>query len=47
MLTLILQAAVGPDGSWQDWFVIDDMDRREHANRLVDKHPGCWRIVSA
>jgi hypothetical protein len=46
-MTLILQAAVGPGGAWEDWFVIDGPDRREHADGLVEKHPRRWRIVAA
>ncbi len=43
----ILQAAVGPNGEWENWLVIDDAEKAAHAASLADKKPYRWRIVSA
>lgn len=42
-----LQAPVGPDGAWEDWFVIDTPEKAEHAARLVARHPERWRVILA
>ena len=47
MIGQTLQAAVGRDGEWEDWFVIEDEDHLDHALGLVEKHPSRWRIVEA
>jgi hypothetical protein len=43
----ILQAAVGPDGAWEDWMSLDDAEKAGQADRLTAKNPGRWRIVGA